>query len=752
MKAHLRIFLLIALITVLFYWRFLLSHQFSLLLGFEGANQAYAWLNFWVTTVRQGIWPLWDPFTFSGHPFAGEMQTSAFYPFNLLLALAPLHKGTFSPQLYHNFYALSHVFCAFFLYLLARELGLSSFAGLISGICFSLGGYVVRMGGWPHQLGSALWLPLIFLCLIRALGASRMQSAVAYSVFSGLGLALSILSGGLHVAMMQGLAALFLVVFYTAERARKLPYRPAVWMRAALVLAIFAVIALAGGAVQLLPAAEYSRQAFRFVINAKLPATTKIPYANLSDGLWPNSILGFLVAGMAGNPGSGEYINPYLGVFPLLMAIIAVWKNRAVFWVRFLAGLTLAVFLYSLGPLSLLHGVFYALAPFLWLAREPDRFLYLADFGVAILAGFGIDAILRAPVTSWNPLNQVLRWLLAACAVVMGYQAFLGRGDFSPWISFSILMIFLSYGLFRYVTAGHHTVWARFLIAALILFDLYAFDWTVANISQESAKHANALDNLLGLRGAADFLKAQGGGLFRTEVFLEPNPNVGDLFGIQTTLGYGATLVQNYDRFRDRSDLLNVRYSIRPPSATDPSPVYQDPACKIYEKSNYYPRAWLVHQTSVEPDTDRMLQLMNDSSMDLHRTALVDAPLTVSLQAAPDGWLDKAEFVHYGANLLELDVETRSSGLLVLSEVFYPGWKATVNGAATPVWRVDGMLRGLVVPAGKTRVAVYYAPASFFLGLTFSVLAFLTGAIVCAIAWIRTRTRAKEARPATVHS
>src|ERR1035441_9342971 len=101
MKTNLRAACLIVVLAILFYWKILLVSQYSLLMGYEGTNQMYAWLNFAVSTMRQGIWPAWDPFAFSGHPFAGEMQTGAFYPLNLLLLLAPLDHGAFSPTAYH---------------------------------------------------------------------------------------------------------------------------------------------------------------------------------------------------------------------------------------------------------------------------------------------------------------------------------------------------------------------------------------------------------------------------------------------------------------------------------------------------------------------------------------------------------------------------------------------------------------------------------------------------------------------------
>ncbi len=84
---------LLALAVVIFHWKILLTDQFTSLVGSEGINQAYAWLHFWVKSVWSGHIPLWDPFAWGGRPFAGETQTSAYYPLNLLFALVPLNRN-----------------------------------------------------------------------------------------------------------------------------------------------------------------------------------------------------------------------------------------------------------------------------------------------------------------------------------------------------------------------------------------------------------------------------------------------------------------------------------------------------------------------------------------------------------------------------------------------------------------------------------------------------------------------------------
>ncbi len=68
------------------------------------------------------------------------------------------------------------------------------------------------------------------------------------------------------------------------------------------------------------------------------------------------------------------------------------------------------------GRVLTLHGFLYAVTPWLWMAREASRFMYLTDFGIAILAGFGLDALFsQARLSSWDPLSGVLKWIAIAC-------------------------------------------------------------------------------------------------------------------------------------------------------------------------------------------------------------------------------------------------------------------------------------------------------------------------------------------------
>ena len=74
----------LSLAIVAFYWQIVFHGAiFSMLTVGETVNQAYSWIHFWAESVRHGSVPLWDPYTFGGHSFIGEMQTAAFYPLHL---------------------------------------------------------------------------------------------------------------------------------------------------------------------------------------------------------------------------------------------------------------------------------------------------------------------------------------------------------------------------------------------------------------------------------------------------------------------------------------------------------------------------------------------------------------------------------------------------------------------------------------------------------------------------------------------
>ncbi len=134
----------------------------------------------------------------------------------------------------------------------------------------------------------------------------------------------------------------------------------------------------------------------------------------------------------------------------------------------------------------------------------------------------------------------------------------------------------------------------------------------------------------------------------------------------------------------------------------------------VYGNDAVLPRAFLVPQARFEPDDEAALALMRDPDFDPGRTVLIHAPAPAAAPAtAPDA--DTASgtlrFTRYTATEIGLEVASSAPGWLVLSDAWYPGWVASVNGANVPLERANLMFRSLPLPAGDSVVSLRYQPA-----------------------------------------
>jgi hypothetical protein len=509
---------------------------------------------------------------------------------------------------------------------------------------------------------------------------------------------MSILAGGLHIVMMEVIVLISTAAYYT------LAHRTG-WLRPAIVIVTLTVTGLAAGAVQLFSSAEFAGRAVRFISGTSLPATQKIPIAYLVDSILPRALAGYLFSwNFQGKLGPGEVLSPYFGVFPLFLAIVGFWKCRERPWVRYFAGLAVAAFLFSLGASSVLYGLIYAFVPLLWMAREASRFLYLTHFALVILTAYGAQTLFYGTThVYWRSLNRVLLCLAIASVMVLTIPLVFGQVELKPWTEWSLLLIILTYPLFRFIAGGATGAIARFLTVAFIVFDLHSFSAIALNKIEAARKDGDQLERLISMRGAADSLKSRPGP-FRVQVATDPPLNIGDAYAIETLNGGAVTLSANYMHLMSQGgpglDLLNVRYILKPASVPEPNPVYADTNWKIYENPSARPRAWIEHNGT-----------------------MTDKGNEVTVQ-------------EHSSRRITLGVRTAASGILVLSELYYPGWKARVNGSPERISEVEGGLRGILVPAGESQVAVDYSPSAVMLGGILSGLTFLL-ILAAAATWFR---------------
>jgi hypothetical protein len=151
-------------------------------------------------------------------------------------------------------------------------------------------------------------------------------------------------------------------------------------------------------------------------------------------------------------------------------------------------------------------------------------------------------------------------------------------------------------------------------------------------------------------------------------------------------------------------------------------------------------QAWLAEQALVEPDEDQLWQRLAGDSFDLSRQVL--------LPALPAGWSGPAAAADGGGSVvwlerlperLALGVASPQPAILVLSELSYPGWRVTVDGAAAPLLEANGLLRAVALEAGTHQVELVYRPASVTAGLALSAATLL--AVVVGLALLAARRR-----------
>jgi hypothetical protein len=183
-------------------------------------------------------------------------------------------------------------------------------------------------------------------------------------------------------------------------------------------------------------------------------------------------------------------------------------------------------------------------------------------------------------------------------------------------------------------------------------------------------------------------------------------------------------------------------------------------AASVYENRQVLPRAWLVHHVQVEPDAATRISLLRDPSFDRAGTAILSEALPpgyegLGARGQGSGVRDQSDaasvtITAYKAEDVRISTRSNQAGLLVLSDLAFPGWEASVDGQPSQIITADHALRAVYVPAGEHAVHFVYAPASFRIG------ALLTGVGLLAtlglLAWDRLWRRRTPADPTSLPS
>jgi hypothetical protein len=154
--------------------------------------------------------------------------------------------------------------------------------------------------------------------------------------------------------------------------------------------------------------------------------------------------------------------------------------------------------------------------------------------------------------------------------------------------------------------------------------------------------------------------------------------------------------------------------------------VYVDSEIRVLENTAAYHRAFVVPRARIAPSLGTALNEMVHQPFHPDQEVILagDTPQSAELRTDRGG-TGTAQVVAYAANGVRIHTSASADAWLVLSDTYYPGWTATVDGQPVPVSRGDVLFRVVPIPAGEHEVEFRFAPASVAVGLAISVVSLL---------------------------
>jgi hypothetical protein len=699
--------------------------------------------------LTHGALPLWNAYQFSGTPLIGNIQASLFYPLGFLFYLLP------SDQAY-GYTVVMHCFLAsFFMYSFMRTAAVSKAASLLSALIFTFSGFFMGhlYAGHLTFIQNYIWIPLIFRYLYRLVQTRRLFFAIAAGLVQGI----QILGGFPQIAFYTILAGAAFLGFHAFYLLKARCRGDA--MRVALGMGIVWLIGYGLSAVQVAPTAEFAKLSTR---------GEGLNYAMATyESLHPKELLAFLVPDLFGSAVDQTYWRSrdfwhfwescgYLGMVPLFLAFVKAQEPSLRRLRMFFLLLIVLVLALALGKHNPLYEWVYRLPGFSSF-RIPAQIIFLYVFGVAALAGIGADQVQKGAWTwSLGFIPFVVLCGLGLAVAVVGLH-------FEPYHFFLNLFRSLSEGpvthanldgLYQRVGQSIHTATLLFCAAlgflvvsrrtalgsrtilvilfALITVDLLPFGRQLVKTYPFSTSPGKAavLSQLSGtpVQGRVVTMDPQ----FKT--------NDGLRYRFPSVLGYDPLILKRY------ADYLLSGQGYPPDQHVVDLHGIRDPEARllkflnvrqavmdgqVFPVENELPYAYLVHHALPIPP-ERVIGTMKSGQVDPRKTVILEEPLAEDLASGKgeEPFRDVCHVLAHTGERVTLKTSSDSAGYLVVSEIFYPGWTAEVDGRKSKVMRGNYLFCVIPLEKGDHQVNLYFVSWPFRIGAGISCLTLIIALLV----------------------
>ncbi len=473
----------------------------------------------------------------------------------------------------------------------------------------------------------------------------------------------------------------------------------------------------------------------------------------------------------------------YLGAMPVVLILFSIFFKRS-YYVRFFSWTTMGIIILAMGKYTPIYKLVYWLIPGFSMFRVPLMIFTMAVFATACLVGLGFESLFY--MASKEDKTRLLRfckymfvgiallfvifgilWLARDNLVILWRQSPLilkmiqGQVQELPHrISYFLSKAFLALLLLSLATliilvrgllidkdkAKNASIGLQIAVILFMIIDLWSLNSQfIIAVDKKDLKEYYQPTN------AIPILLKDNEELFR--VFssrVERYPNEYMLHGIHSLTGYHAAflsyykdLISSFSQFNSVGEMLNCKYLVLPNTATNIFHEYYKGKKEykylrkyrlilernflIYYNTAYQPRVWVCYNAYNATDKDSALKVLSHPDYDPEEVVVFHDRFPASLRL-PDprrgAQLNgRAEITSFEPDRLTARAQLQDHGLVVFSEIWYPGWKAYVNGSKRPIYRVNYALRALNLPPGDHRIEMVFEPLDAKIGWCLTVVA-----------------------------
>jgi hypothetical protein len=736
------------------------------------ALQFIPWWQWAFDTLLSGHLPLWNPLVGMGAPLIANYQSALFYPPNWIYFIFYVFGGISFLAWSQALVVILHlIWASIGMAGLMRRLGLGRLAQTVSGLAFGLSGYLVARAWFASISSTIAWLPwVMWFGFDLVVKQSKFKTLLKLGVVLGL----QLLAGHAQSTWYTWLLAGLWVGFWSWQNQENSDEtnweKTKSFFKNWVLLGVTIFIGIALAAIQLIPTAEYLLQSQR-------SATVDYELA-MGYSFWPWRLVGLLTPNFFGSQAHGDYWGYgsfwedaiYIGIVPILLTLAALrrglasskkikpaseWMPPTKNLIRFLFVVIIIAFVFALGDNTAIFPWLFRNMPTFDMFRSPTRFSIWAVFAMAILSGFGVE--------QWRkPINRGLYWTRLGTAGAFAITIGAGLGwwflrevvtDFRPTFVPALAIAGLwgmGAGILA-LTAAKETgrnissKWGWGVIL-LVLIDLLVAGWGLNpgidtkfyQLSSSSPSDPNLLatQRVLIHPKTEDQIKYKQ--YFTLDTF-SPKLQWEDLYAIKLpnlNMLQHIPVVNNYDplvpgryavwmeNLADRElknhpdllDLMAVNELIwtAPISATETTRFLLDRSARV---------RWVPCARYIETDQEA-LELVFDGGVNFDAEVILTGDHQV-LEQECLSFDYPIKIISEHPNKAVIQLGAHQPGWVVLSDVFYPGWRAYVDDEPSQIQPANYLFRAIEVPAGEHEITFTYRPWSFYSGVLISSLSWI---------------------------